>query len=434
MDKKICIMGLGYIGLPTAAFFASAGYQVVGVDVSSRVVKGINGHRIHVEEPGLAQVVKKGVKEEKLWAKESPEEADVFILAVPTPLKEDCKGDMGRVEEAARAILPYLRPGNLVILESTVGPGTTRDLLCPLLARSGLRIGEELMVAFCPERVLPGKIMEEMVYNNRIVGGINEESSRRARDLYRSFVQGEIYLTDATTAEMVKLMENTFRDVNIALANEMALISSRLGIDVGEAIELANKHPRVNLHQPGPGVGGHCLAVDPWFIVEKAPAQARLIAQSRRINDGMPSHVASLILEALKGLSQPKVALLGMAYKGNVNDLRESPALKVAEILQENGLSLGIHDPHVEKEDLAAQGLIWNSLPEAVEGAELLVVLTDHREYKLLDPEEIAPLVKNRVVLDTRRVLDKTLWQDSSFKVVRIGEGGVNLNPQPSSL
>jgi len=341
---------------------------------------------------------------------------------------------MSCVEEAARAILPYLRPGNLVILESTVGPGTTRDLLCPLLAESGLEMGKELMVAFCPERVLPGKIMEEMVYNNRIVGGINEESSRRAESLYRSFVKGEMYLTDATTAEAVKLMENTFRDVNIALANELALISSRLGIDVGEAIELANKHPRVNLHQPGPGVGGHCLAVDPWFIVEKAPTQARLIAQSRRINDGMPSYVAELVLEALKDSSSPRAALLGMAYKGDVNDLRESPSLKVAEILQEKDLSLGIHDPHVEKEDLAAQGLIWNSLSQAVEGADLLVVLTDHREYKLLDPQDIAPLVRNRVVLDTRRVLDRKLWEDAGFKVVRIGEGRVDLSRQPSSL
>lgn len=433
MDKKVCIMGLGYIGLPTAAFFATAGYQVIGVDVSPRVIEGINNHRIHVDEPGLAEVVKKAVEEGKLTARELPELADVFIIAVPTPLKNGCKGDMSSVEDAAFTLLPYLRPGNLVILESTVGPGTTEDLLCPILAESGLSIGEELMVAFCPERVLPGKIMEEMVFNNRIVGGINRESALRAETLYQSFVKGEIFLTEAATAEAVKLMENTFRDVNIALANELARISSKLGINVWEAIELANKHPRVNIHQPGPGVGGHCIAVDPWFIVEKSPQEARLIELSRRINDEMPEFVADLICEGLKGLKDPKAALLGMAYKGGVQDTRESPSIKVAEILQQRGIATGIYDPLVEREDLAAYGLILNNLEEALKGADLLVVLTDHPDFKLLKPEELVFLVRNKLVLDTRNILDKYQWQEAGFTVYKIGEGKISPSWHPHS-
>lgn len=419
---RVCILGLGYIGLPTAAFFAASGCEVVGVDVNTRVVEGINNRRVHLEEPGLQDMVREAVEAGRLVAREAPAPADVFIIAVPTPLAGGCRCDMGCVEAAARAIVPHLRPGNLVILESTVGPGTTRDLLCPLLARGGLKPGKDLQVAFCPERVLPGKILEEMVYNNRIVGGIDENSARSAEKLYRRFVRGDIFLTDATTAETVKLIENTYRDVNIALANELARVSTRLGINVWEAIQLANRHPRVNLHLPGPGVGGHCIAVDPWFIVEKAPEESRLIALARQVNDQVPLHVARQCLGLLEGISSPRVALLGMAYKGNVNDTRESPALQVAHHLREQGVSLGIYDPHLQPGDLEGHGLPLHTFKEAFRGADLLVVLADHREFKFLNPQKILPLVRGRQVLDTRNILEEKAWLEAGFKLTRLGE------------
>ncbi|HCW03827.1 MAG TPA: UDP-N-acetyl-D-mannosamine dehydrogenase, partial [Clostridium sp.] len=321
--NKICVVGLGYIGLPTAATFASYGVEVVGVDVNSKVVEALNEGKVIIEEPDLDEMVLKAVQSGKLRASLKAESADAFIIAVPTPITEDKKADMTYVKAAAESIVPYLKAGDIVILESTSPTGTVEELMCPILEKSGLKLGEELFVGHSPERVLPGQILKELIYNNRLVGGINRVSAEKIRDLYKIFVKGEIYLTTATTAEMCKMMENTFRDVNIALANELAKLCENLGINAWEVINLCNKHPRVNLHLPGPGVGGHCLAVDPWFIIEKDPETAKIIELGRRTNDSMPAHVLKRIKEIKKenAISDDlKVTVLGITYKPDIDD------------------------------------------------------------------------------------------------------------------
>ncbi len=414
--KNVCVLGLGYIGLPTAVMLAGSGYIVTGVDINKEIVDKINHGGIHISEPHLSERVADAVSRGRLRAAHKPESADVFIIAVPTPFTPDKKADLSYVADAAESIVPCLKKGDLVILESTVPPRTTLDVLLPILAKSGLRVGSELFVAFCPERVLPGNILEELVKNDRVVGGINESSAVLARDLYASFVEGEIYLTGATTAEITKLMENTYRDVNIALANEFALIAENIGVNVWEAIEFANRHPRVNIHQPGPGVGGHCIAVDPWFIVEKADGLARLIETSRHINDHMPSHVARTILELTRGIHSPKAALLGLTYKANVNDCRESPSVEIAHQLESQGIRLGIYDP------LAKDGRTV-PLSEALYRADLLVLLVNHDDFRFINPAKVAPLMRRRLVFDTRNVLDRATWEAAGFRVVTLGEG-----------
>ena len=324
--QKICVLGLGYIGLPTAAVFATHGFQVAGVDVVAQVVETLNNGDVHIHEPGLKTLVQAALKSGNLRVACQPEPADAFIIAVPTPITADKRADLRYVEAAARAIVPCLQPGNLVILESTVPPRTTQDVLAPILSQSGLHPGRDLLVAHSPERVLPGRILAELVNNDRVIGGLTPEAAEATRALYAGFVQGEIHLTDATTAEMVKLMGNTCRDVNIALANEFALVAESVGVNVWQAIEIANRHPRVDILRPGPGVGGHCIAVDPWFLVQAAPGPAQLIAAARRLNDRLPQYVADQVRTILAGAEHPQIAALGLAYKADVDDVRESPA------------------------------------------------------------------------------------------------------------
>ena len=299
--KKICILGLGYIGLPTAAMFATHGMKVNGVDINKKIVDVLNNGDIHIKEPGLKSLVQAAIKSENLSVNCQPEPADAFIIAVPTPFKHDEYGeyegkryklaDMGAVTSAAEAIIPHLRQGNLVILESTSPPKTTIELVAPILEKSGLIAGEDFYLAYSPERVLPGQILRELIENDRVIGGINLTSAEKGKELYATFVKGNIVLTDSTTAEMVKLMENTFRDVNIAIANEFSQLADRFGVDVWEAISIANRHPRVNILKPCIGVGGHCISVDPWFLVEAAPDQANLIYWSRQANDAQPGFI-----------------------------------------------------------------------------------------------------------------------------------------------
>src|SRR5205809_3040858 len=324
--NNICLLGLGYIGLPTGSMFALAGKNVVGVDPSPRVQTALRSGRASIDEPELQTLVTAAINSGRLRVQTKPEAADAFIIAVPTPLDPTTnRADLTFVRQAARDIVPFLRRGNLVVLESTVPPGTTRDVLAPILAESGLVPGQDIFVAHCPERVLPGRILVELEQNDRLTGGLTPACAERAADLYQTFVKGAIMRTDATTAEMVKVMENTFRDVNVALANEFALIAERIGVDVWDAIRLANHHPRVNVLRPGPGVGGHCIAVDPWFLVGSAPEATRLIQAAREVNDAMPEHV----VERLATLVAPPapVALLGVTYKAEVDDIRESPAV-----------------------------------------------------------------------------------------------------------
>jgi len=417
MGEKLCVLGLGYVGLPTAAMFATHGHPVVGVDVDPEVVERTRNGRIAAHEPDLQALVNEAVRSGNLRIAGAPEPAGAFIICVPTPQTPKHEADLRAVDAAAKSIVPHLRSGSLVVLESTVPPGTLAKRVAPILAASGLELEREVLLAHCPERVMPGFILRELVYNDRVIGGLTPEATRRATELYRSFVKGVIYPTDATTAEFVKLIENTYRDVNIALSNELARIAERLGVSVWEAIHLANRHPRVHLLSPGPGVGGHCVAVDPWFLVSSVPHEAKLIRLAREVNEAMPRHVVELVRHELGGLRGKRIALLGLAYKGNVDDARESPALAVLKELEESGAKCRVHDPRA-----AVKGTPAHSLDEAVKDADALVLLTDHREFRELDPARLAPLVKRLWVLDTRNALPTAAWRAAGFTVVRLGE------------
>ena len=418
--QKICVLGLGYIGLPTASMFATHGYQVVGVDVNDRVISKLINGGIHIEEPGLETMVQAGLKSGSLRVQTTPETADAFIIAVPTPITADKKADLHYVESAARAILPFLKKGNLVILESTSPPKTTQEFLAQILVQSGLDPYRDLLVAHSPERVLPGRILQELVGNDRVVGGLTREAAETTRDLYASFVQGSIFLTDATTAETVKLMENTYRDVNIALSNEFALIAETLGVNIWEATEIANRHPRVNILQPGPGVGGHCIAVDPWFLVQAAPEQSQLITTARHMNDRMPQHVAELVQSVLTGIEKPVIAALGLAYKADVDDVRESPSITVVRWLQAAGCEVRSYDPFVTNNPV--RGMV-NSLDEAVTDADCVLVLTNHRRFTVIKPAEIAGKMRHQIVIDTRKALPHADWRNAGFDVHLLGDG-----------
>jgi UDP-N-acetyl-D-mannosaminuronic acid dehydrogenase len=399
--------------------FALAGHQVIGVDPSPRVQAALKAGRASLDEPELQSLVSDALGSGRLHVKTQPETADAFVIAVPTPLDPSSNtADLSFVESAARDILPLLRPGNLVVLESTVPPGTTRDVLAPILAESGLRPGREIHLAHCPERVLPGRILVELAQNDRLAGGYTPQCAEHAAELYAAFVKGGIMRTSATSAEFVKVMENTYRDVNVALANEFALIAERVGVDVWEAIRLANHHPRVNVLTPGPGVGGHCIAVDPWFLVGAAPEQAALIRAARQVNDGMPYHV----LDRLQAMVAPPapIALLGVTYKAEVDDIRESPAMHVADLAVERGYSVRLCDPHVRPE---TPGLPAPLLPlhRAVRDVQAVAVLVDHRAFRELDAERIGGLVASRRVLDARNVLDHAAWRSHGFQVSVLG-------------
>jgi len=416
--KKICIIGLGYIGLPTAAMFATHGHSIVGVDVKQEIIDSLNKGKIIIEEPYLDIMVQAAVTSGNLRAQLLPEEADVFIISVPTPINPDKTANMSYVRMATQSIVPYLREGNIVILESTSPPRTVEDLMLPILKESGLDIGTQLLVAHSPERVLPGKILIELVENNRIVGGINKASCQAVRELYRTFVKGDIYLTDATTAEMCKLMENTFRDVNIALANELAKLCEQIGINVWDVIKFANKHPRVNLHLPGPGVGGHCLAVDPWFIVEKQPQLANIIKLSRLTNDSMPEHVferSKVILSDISG--KKRVIILGATYKPNIDDIRESPIMELVELFeQDDAFEVCIFDPHIDKHEL-----ICKNLEDAVNGGHLIILGVNHDVFAKIDFTALKPLMANANILDTRNFFDRAALSEAGFNSYLLG-------------
>ena len=431
--EKICVMGLGYIGLPTASTFATYGLRVVGVDVNPQVISTLSNGGLHIHEPGLRTLVQAALGSGNLTVSEKPEEADAFIIAVPTPFYEDKRADMRAVTSATEAIVPYLRKGNLVLLESTSPPRTTVDLLKPILEKSGLRAGTDFFLAYSPERVLPGQILRELIENDRVVGGINLFSAEAARDLYAVFVRGEIIPTDSTTAEMVKLMENTCRDVNIALANEFSRLADRFGVDVWEAISLANHHPRIKILRPSPGVGGHCISVDPWFLVEAAPDLSPLILTSRKVNDAQPKFVLHLIQRALsdessaveENLSGKRVAVLGLSYKPDVDDLRESPAIEVAQLLREAGAEVRAFEPF--KKDAQIEGVKCVAyLEEAIRGVDGIVLLVAHQLFKELKPEQIMLLVRTPVVVDTVGIVKPVDWKAAGFRVYRLGDSKSN--------
>lgn len=411
---KLCICGLGYIGLPTAAMFASNGVSVSGVEVNQHAIDMINQGKIHIVEPGLGEVVKKAVENGLLTASRTATEADGYIICVPTPFKgQNHEPDLSYVEEAAKEIAPYIRKGNTVILESTSPVGSTQivaDIIAKI--RPELKVASEdseecdVYVAYCPERVLPGKIMSELVNNDRIVGGINRISAEKAADIYAVFVKGELLKTNARTAEMSKLTENAFRDVNIAFANELSLICDRLKIDVWELIELANHHPRVNILNPGPGVGGHCIAVDPWFIVSKTPDLAKMINTARNVNDGKPEWVKQKVRDAIVGLNKTslKIACLGLAFKPDIDDLRESPSVYITRDLSREfpGTVVAV-EPNISElpSALRDSDVSLVDLDSALK-ADVIVLLVDHREFK----NNVPKLSSDQVLIDTRGI-----WQ-----------------------
>lgn len=399
--NKISIIGLGYIGLPTAAMFASKGMSVVGIDVNEDVVNTINRGQIHIIEPELDVAVKNAVETGKLRASLVPESADAFIIAVPTPFKNDKKPDLSYIQAAAKLISPVLKTGDLVILESTSPVGATEKLANWLADfRPDLSVAEkgktvlDVNVAHCPERVLPGQIMRELIENDRIVGGITSECTEKAISLYKLFVEAECISTDARTAELSKLTENSFRDVNIAFANELSMICDELSVDVWELISLANRHPRVNILQPGCGVGGHCIAVDPWFIVDSAPDSSKLIASARKVNDLKPSWVVKQIAKKCKQKNTKVVTCLGVTFKPNIDDVRESPALLIVEKLLASGFVVNVVEPNIKnfgREDLNH----FNSYKDIDLSEGVVAVLVAHDEFKQLESNPA-----NRCILD----------------------------------
>jgi UDP-N-acetyl-D-mannosaminuronic acid dehydrogenase len=405
---KICVVGMGYIGLPTASILATHGFEVTGVEINQAIVEGVGKGKTDINEPGLSIIVKAAVKSRGLRCQAEAPEADVFIICVPTPFNQNKTADLGYVMKAGQSIASRICKGNLVILESTVPPGTTEKVLQPILEASGLVAGKDFCLAHCPERVLPGNLLNELIQNDRIIGGIDEASGQMAKKIYETFVEGKIYLTDATTAEFVKLMENTYRAVNIALANEFALISESLGINILSAIELANKHPRVKIPRPGAGVGGHCIPIDPWFIVEKAPELSKLISTAMRINEEMPEHLVALVrdafTEAEKEIKGAKIVILGVAYKGDVNDARETPATPIIKSLKDLGAEIVVYDPLVTHFPMK----IEKDFKIAVEGTDGLVIVADHSEFKNMDLAAAKKLMKERPILvDGRNLIDK---------------------------
>lgn len=409
--EKLSVIGLGYIGLPTAATFASRGMKVVGVDVNQEAVDTINSGGVHIIEPDLDILVQSVVSTGNLRATLTPEPADAFIVAVPTPFMDGKKPDLKYIHAAAKAIAPVLQKNNLVILESTSPVGATEQLAAWLAEeRPDLtfpqQAGEQadICVAHCPERVLPGKVLMELINNDRVIGGMTPKCSENACNLYKLFVQGECVITNARTAEMCKLTENSFRDVNIAFANELSVICDQLDINVWELIRLANRHPRVNILQPGPGVGGHCIAVDPWFIVSSAPEQAQLIRTAREVNDAKPEWVVQKVRQEVerfvsanpeKAEQDVTVACFGLAFKPDIDDLRESPALDITKkLVAEGRFKVVAVEPNIQKRNVA--GIEVVSLEQGLQ-ADVLVLLVDHKPFKRFRPE-------TEYVVDTRGV------------------------------
>ena len=410
---KVSVIGLGYIGLPTAAVLASRQIEVVGVDINKHTVDTISRGQIHIVEPELDMLVKAAINTGHLRATMSPEKADVFMVAVPTPFRGDHEPDLSFIETAVKSIASVLTKGNLVILESTSPVNTTEkivewmqeirpDLSFPEFGGNGSNV--DISVAHCPERVLPGHIIRELIENDRIIGGITTACAERACDIYKVFVEGDCIITDSRTAELSKIVENAFRDVNIAFANELSLVCDKLDIDVWKLIKLANRHPRVNILQPGPGVGGHCVAVDPWFVVHSAPEEAKLIRTARLVNDEKPKFVLRKILDEVsksgKDISKLTISCLGIAFKADIDDLRESPAQDIAiEVAKMGFLNCYIVEPNIEKlPKIFPAKAILSKAVEAIEKSDIIILLVDHYEFKVLNPS----LLLGKNLIDTR--------------------------------
>jgi len=406
--RSVSVIGMGYIGLPTCAVFAKAGLDVRGVDVNPAVVEKVNRGEIHIVEPELDGLIGRVVADGRLKAFTTPQEADAHIIAVPTPFTPEHTADLSYVMAAARNVAPVLRRGDLVVLESTSPVGTTRKMAMLLAElRPDLKFPHthpeeaDVLVAYSPERVLPGKVLSELIDNDRSIGGLSPASSRRAVDLYSSFVAGDLYITSAESAELVKLTENAFRDVNIGFANELAAVCQQLRLNVWEVIELANRHPRVNVLSPGPGVGGHCIAVDPYFIIEAAPDQTPMMQAARQINASRPQGVVHDVEDLLEPGRHHTIACLGLSFKPNIDDMRESPAVEVVRhLLELPDVTVVAAEPHAKglPRELEGRGILFTDALSAIDRADIVVLLVDHRQFGLIDPEAL----KDKKLVDTR--------------------------------
>ncbi|MBC1228652.1 nucleotide sugar dehydrogenase [Listeria booriae] len=413
---KLVVIGLGYIGLPTAIMFANHNQDVLGIDVNEKVIKELNTGKIHIEEPGLQAELDRAVQNGTFKAGLVVEPADTFIVSVPTPNKNDAlkSCDLSYVLSAVTNILPILQKGNTIIIESTIAPRSTEDHILPLIESTGLIVGKDVFLVHCPERVLPGQIIHELIYNNRIIGGVTPACTEAGKKIYSAFVQGELIEATASTAEMSKLMENTYRDVNIALANELVHISAELNINALDVIGMANKHPRVNLHQPGPGVGGHCLAVDPYFIAAAAPEQSRLIQDARHINASMPDFIVANTVALMKQQRGKKIAVFGLTYKGDIDDIRESPALEIYDKLKKAGtFNVVAYDPHVQAD------FVEPSMEKATVDADMVLILTDHTEFRSVTGFDLANM-RQMIVLDTKNIIEEKITIDSYYNLGNI--------------
>ena len=414
--KKISVLGMGYIGLPTACMLANSGFKVLGVDIDEDIINKLNSGKLHIEEPELEKIFLNAFKNKRLKVSLELEKSDVFIIAVPTPLDHRNKADLSYVISAANKIRDKIEKGNLVILESTSPPGTTRNIVGKIITSStGFLAGKDYYLAFCPERVLPGKIVYELENNDRIVGGIDKKSAEITEDIYKTFVKGKIFLTDLETSEFVKLAENTYRDINIAFANELSLICRDYGIDVREVIKYANMHPRVNILNPGPGVGGHCIAVDPWFILENIGRKDTLIEKSRNINNNMPFIISEWVAEIVNKYKEPRVTIFGFSYKENVGDIRESPAVVINNELTKKGIKVSIYDPLVINTKYNLSGL-----EDSVDGSDLILLFSGHCVFKEIDLVLVSDLMRNRNIFDTRNFFDKTTVEKLGFNYYNI--------------
>ena len=426
--SKITIFGLGHIGLPTAALFANSGLQVTGVDINKRTIEYVNKGKTPIMEPGLDELVKKAVESGKLTATAdgitASANSEIKIIIVPTPADKYKKSDLSSVKSACKTISKALKKGDLVILESTVPQGTCKNIVIPILEESGLKAGTDFGIAYTPERAIPNNTIYEMIHNARVIGGNNQESTLRAVNLYEKITEGKIItVKNLVTAETVKLIENTYRDTNIALANEIAMICGELGVDAIEAIDAANHHPRVNIHTPGPGVGGHCLAIDPYFIVETAEEngmEAPLIKNARAINEKMPNYVTKLIIDTLKdtgkSIENSQIGILGVAYKGNVADARETPAQPLIKALKEKNANVFAHDPYTPPEMIELIGAVPVSIGKALK-CDVVVLITDHDEYKSITPG----MIKNKIFVCTRPVLNPDEFKSEGVTFKGIG-------------
>ena len=398
---KVCVVGIGYIGLPTACLLASKGFHVLGVDINEDYVYRIKTNSLSIKEKNLKELLGKSLSNKSLILDIRPNRADVYIICTPTPLDKDNNPDLSYLVEGINSILPYLSKGNVVIIESTIPPKTTKEIVKPRIVSLGYEIGKDIYLAYCPERVLPGNILYELVHNNRIIGGCTENCSKKVKSLYKEFVEGEIYTTTAEIAEMVKLVENSYRDVTIALANEILIICNKLKIDPYEVISLANNHPRVNLPDFGIGVGGHCLPIDPYFIINSFPNSSKLLNTARNINNNMPDFIVSKIEKFLGKVKDPKIGVWGVSYKKNSSDIRNSPALDIVNILKDRGYDVKVYDPLID-------GINYDKIKyESVEDSNFLILLVNHDEFFEEDYKEITRLMDRPIILDGANIFEK---------------------------